>query len=135
MVSAVNATFKIRSLMAREKTYLEREKSFLMREQTFLAKESNIPRRECLAPGAEKMLVRMPTICIGPSVEELHKKGSLMSRVKGLQQGDLPPIDMFSSRMQVRLKFIESQRYQRETSTVGDAKLSSRSEPAKLNRR
>ena len=141
---------KIRSLMTRERSYLEREQTFSLREQSFLAKESssssssNIPRSLQHAraqpqqlpppppPGANK-LVRMPTVCIGPTVEELQlqRGAALLGRTsqQHYQQqqqqqydGDLPPIDMFSSRMQVRLRFVQTQRLQRQASNLQRSK-------------
>ena len=136
---------KIRSLMTRERSYLERERTFSLREQSFLAKESssNIPRSlqhtraqpQQLPPpttGANK-LVRMPTVCIGPTVEELQlqRGAALLGRTsqqhhqqqqQQLYDGDLPPIDMFSSRMQVRLRFVQTQRLQRQASNLQRSK-------------
>ena len=105
----------INNLVSRERTFLERERSFFARQQTYLSKAPNLPRRDNV-PAANSRLVRMPTVCIGPSVEEMHSRRSVTSRAAG---GDeLPPIDMFSSRMRLRLRLVETQRMQREATRL-----------------
>ena len=107
-------------MMARERTYLNRERSNTIREQLFLAKESNLSRNDNVAPGSTK-LIRMPTICIGPSLEELHARARAQPcKADRMYERDFPPIDMFSSRMQVRLRLVQTQRENSNVSSTAN---------------
>ena len=122
----------MQNIANRERSLMKRDRSFLARQQTFLSKASNLSRHENDPPTGNR-LVRMPTVCIGPTVEEMHVKQSVTSRLAS--GGDLPPIDMYSSRMQLRLRLVESQRMQRQATQLQRRKSKSMPSIPSVDRR
>ena len=129
--------------MARERTYLERERTLCMNAERYLSTTINLPKRSAMR-GSDKLLVRMPTICIGPSLDDINRgrrdalggvgRNRSGRATRSTKEEDFPAIDMFSSRMQVRLKLVESRQAQKREAakpkTPGLAKL-----PTALHRR